>query len=131
MRNRCNNPNNSDYGHYGGKGIKVCERWNSFENFLLDMGDKPSPNVTLDRIDPYGNYEPSNCRWATLTQQAYNKLRRYKPNRGVTFHKSTGQWQARIQIGGVRIYLGVYKTEKEAIQARYKAEEHLIQEFKS
>lgn len=75
MLMRCNNPNVRGYRHYGGRGIEVCERWSGdlgFENFVNDMGDRPD-GTTLDRTNVNGNYEPSNCRWATLTEQANNK----------------------------------------------------------
>lgn len=73
MRQRCNNPNSPDYSRYGGKGIKVCERWQaSFENFLSDVGERPE-GKSLDRIDNSRGYEPSNCRWATASEQQLNK----------------------------------------------------------
>lgn len=73
MRMRCTNPNDASYEHYGGRGIKVCDRWmHSFENFLADMGQRPGA-LTLDRKDPNGNYEPDNCRWATPTDQIRNR----------------------------------------------------------
>lgn len=71
MLARCNSKSNASYRSYGGRGIKVCDRWKDFRNFLADMGQRP-PRKTLDRINPYGNYEPSNCRWATDKQQAEN-----------------------------------------------------------
>ena len=85
MKQRCCNPNRSDYHRYGGRGIKVCESWeNSFESFVKDMGKRPK-GYLLDRIDNNGNYEPSNCRWVTVTESSRNK----STNRVITFKGKT------------------------------------------
>ncbi len=73
MVNRCTNPRNHSYFRYGARGITVCLRWRTYENFLVDMGRRPSPLHSLDRIDGNRGYEPSNCRWATPIEQARNR----------------------------------------------------------
>lgn len=74
MRARCYNPKSIGYKNYGGRGIAVCEAWrNDFRTFLADVGPKPSPRHSLDRIDNDGNYEPGNCKWSTPKEQVHNR----------------------------------------------------------
>lgn len=77
LSDRCYNTKNKGYKHYGARGIKVCKRWSRFENFLSDMGEKPTAKHSIDRKNNDGNYTPSNCRWATSKQQTRN----YRRNR--------------------------------------------------
>lgn len=126
MKNRCSPKSSRMYPYYYGRGIRVCDRWlHSFENFLQDMGKKPSKLHTLDRINNDGDYEPSNCRWATRQEQALNR-RVHNLNSsgvaGVHFFKSTGKWRARIKIAGESKWLGTFDTKAEAMKARKQAE---------
>lgn len=84
MKQRCNDNKDSSFSSYGGRGITVCGRWNSFENFLIDMGERPE-NTTLDRINNNGNYNKENCRWATPLQQSTNR----KNNINLTYKNET------------------------------------------
>jgi hypothetical protein len=102
MRRRCTNPNAHNFAFYGGRGITICERWNSFENFLSDMGERPE-GASLDRHpNKNGNYEPGNCRWANAREQSNNRrprtIRPTKSSRLITLDgrtESLAQW-ARI-----------------------------------
>lgn len=100
MKSRCYNPARKSYADYGGRGIKVCERWLSpdgFDNFLADMGLRPSPKHQIDRIDNDGDYEPKNCRWATKSEQAHNR----RTTRRITHDGKTLSLAKWAQIAGI------------------------------
>jgi hypothetical protein len=90
MKKRCYLKSHHNYPNYGARGIIVCNRWkDNFDMFLQDMGPKPTPEHTLDRINPNGNYEPSNCRWATPMEQARTKRNAINIQPGQTYGKYT------------------------------------------
>lgn len=100
MKARCTNPKNSRFHRYGGRGIKVCERWMHFENFYQDMG--PSNGMTIDRIDNDGNYELSNCKWVPMAEQGAKTSRiRYLTHNGVT--QSLASWSRATGIKATTI----------------------------
>lgn len=122
MKDRCTNPNNRYYANYGGRGIKVCKRWfDYFVYFYEDMGIKPTIAHSLDRKDNDGNYEPSNCRWATKREQVLN---RHLPKNNTSGYKGiyrdsrNGKWIARVSINGKWIRLGAFNDILEAVKIR-------------
>lgn len=126
MKTRCYNPKIIHFEHYGGRGITVCDRWlNSFENFLADMGERPSSKHTLDRKEVNGNYSPENCCWATKTEQSRNQRMR-KDNssgvRGVNWNDRDKKWYSIISIDKKQKHLGVFDDKEKAIEARVNAE---------
>lgn len=118
MINRCCNEKQKSFIHYGGRGIKVCEEWrgaNGFAKFMQDMGDRPEGG-TLERINNDGDYEPSNCRWATRQEQALNKRNtRYLSANGVT--KPLAEWarDLKCQPAAILHRLKSGMTEQEAV----------------
>lgn len=126
LKDRCNNANSPDFSHYGGRGIKVCDKWlNSFKSFFEDIGERPSSAYSLERIDVNGDYEPRNCKWATREEQSVNR-RAFKNNTsgttGVCLNKRKTGWVAYINHKKQRIHLGSFKRLDEAIKARKRAE---------
>lgn len=123
MKERCLNPKHVRYARYGGRGIMICDRWlHSFENFLEDMGERPL-NKTLDRINPDGDYEIYNCRWATLHRQAANRVNKSKII-GVYYSDKQGKrrWRATLTVNKKRVLSRYFATLEEAQAARREAE---------
>ena len=108
-KKRCNNPRNASYRNYGGRGIRMCVAWtDSFEAFFQDMGPRPSSKHSLDRIDPDGDYEPGNCRWATSDIQTRNK-------RNIRWFAFEGE---RLILADVAARLGITRDQARALEKR-------------
>lgn len=114
LRARCNSPNNTEYPNYGGRGIRVCDRWDHFPNFLEDMGERPE-GLTIDRIDTNGHYQPDNCRWADAETQATNQRRIVMiEHDGIS--RTVAQWSRHYGVGRqtAKYRLKIGKTFEEA-----------------
>lgn len=129
MLNRCYEKSNKAYEYYGGKGIKVCDEWNSFDKFLnfynwaMENGYKEG--LQLDRIDVNKDYSPENCRWVTPVENARNQgIRKDNTSgyKGINYDKAKKLWVARISYKGKRIYLGRRKKLDDAVKLRMEAE---------
>lgn len=115
MRSRCYNLNEPAYINYGGRGIKVCERWNKFENFYEDMGEIPQ-NLTLDRINNNGDYELSNCKWSTKLEQSKNR----RSNINITYNGKTQclkDWAKELNFSYCTIYRRIQKYHWNVLKA--------------
>jgi hypothetical protein len=121
MLQRCNNHKSIPYQKYGATGISVCGEWREFMGFYEWAKTDYADNLTLDRIDPYGDYCPDNCRWADKFVQAINT--RKKADHGVYWDKQTSKWRAEIKTKQRRISLGRHATKASALEARRLAEE--------
>lgn len=121
IKDRCNNPNYKRYADYGGRGITVCERWRTFENFIEDMGVRPAA-TSIDRIDNNKGYSPGNCRWATRVEQARNvRTNVLLCIDGVT--ATIAEWnekQSAVSYEGIRARLKRGWSDKEAVFGRNK-----------
>lgn len=123
IKDRCYNPDNVKYKHYGFRGIQLCNEWKcSFENFLnWSLSNGYAENLTLDRIDTNGNYGPNNCRWVDMHIQVINRNMNKNNTSGyvgVTWDKSRDKWQSSIVYNYKPIHIGRFATKKEAVEAR-------------
>lgn len=126
MRARCNNPNNRRYRDYGGRGIKVCARWDDAAVYIADieaLGPRPSPNHTIDRTNNDGNYEPGNVRWLDQTNQNFNQRTRLdnsSGHRGVSWDSARRRWSVILSLHGKTIHGGRYERFTDAVEARHR-----------
>ena len=121
MRRRCLQKTGNDYHYYGGRGITICDRWSSFENFLSDMGERPSPQHSLDRSNNALNYTPDNCTWATKSEQVKNRRRfstanQDDPMRLISPHPFG--WRVRLCLQPKKQFQQLCSTLDEAIALR-------------
>jgi hypothetical protein len=126
IKSRCLIESATSYERYGGRGISVCAEWHIYETFRdWAVANDYADNLSIERKNVNGNYEPDNCIWANRNIQARNtRIRKDNPSgvRGVRFHKATSKWSAQIAVNKVLIWLGVHSTFDEAVKVRKDAE---------
>ncbi|WP_274316356.1 hypothetical protein [Staphylococcus hyicus] len=129
IKNRCLNPNASSYRHYGGRGIKICDRWkDNFTAFLEDVGEPPTPKHQLDRIDNNGDYEPSNCRWVIPLQNVNNQREKNNNKTGYpNVYKKRNKYEACFQFNKEYHHVGTFDNPKEAYKACVEAKQEFLQ----
>lgn len=121
MMQRCNNSKSPNYKYYGGRGIKVCDKWHDLWLFIEDLPEKPTRTYSLDRINNDGDYELGNVRWATKQEQVINRgiqTNNTSGYPGVSWDKSRKLWKAYIKRNGKMTNIGRYATKAEAVKAR-------------
>lgn len=120
MLNRCENPDTPVYPEYGGRGIRVCQRWYHFRNFAADMGIRPDDSLTIERLDNGRGYEPENCAWDTRSNQSVNRRRFRNNTTGVTgvIATKSGTFQVQFSYEHTRYYGGTFPTLERAAEAR-------------
>lgn len=119
MKDRCSNPEASGFENYGGRGITFDPKWDKFEEFYADMGDRPE-GFELDRVDNNLGYSKENCKWSDSTDQSFNRRKRQGTSSkyiGVYYNKEKNKWDARLYKYKVKVSYGRFNTEEEAARA--------------